>query len=118
MLENRKKRAFIPWTISILLLLTALAAPAIAGQRVALVVGNAAYEHVPALATASNDAADIGAALERLGLAVTRIDDADQETLRRGLHEFAMAAGAAETAVVFYAGHGIAVEGRNFSGAG
>ena len=80
----------------------------------ALVVGNATYEHASALATPLNDAADIGAALERLGFTVTRIDDAGQGELRRSLHEFAMAAGAAETAVLYYAGHGIAVEGRNF----
>ena len=80
----------------------------------ALVVGNATYEHAPALPTSLNDAADVGTALQRLGFAVTRIDDADQGELRRGLHEFAMAAGAAETALVYYAGHAIAAQGRNF----
>ena len=66
------------------------------------------------MATPLNDAADIGAALGRLGFAVTRIDDADQGELRRGLRDFAASAGAAETAVVFYAGHGIAIGGRNY----
>ena len=100
--------------VGVFLSVAAAAAPAWTDDRVALVVGNATHEHVPALATPLNDAVDVGAALQRLGFAVTRIEDADQGELRRGLHEFATSAGAAETAVVFYAGHGIAHEGRNF----
>ena len=90
------------------------ASPAFAAQRVALVIGNATYAHVPALANPLNDAADIGAALDRLGFAVTRLDNADRASLWRGLQEFALAASASEIAVVFYAGHGIEVDQRNF----
>lgn len=89
-------------------------APAWADQRVALVVGNSAYQHVPPLATPVHDAADVAAALERLGFAVMRVDDADQGSLRRSLRTFATQAAAAETAVAFYAGHGFTVDGRNF----
>ena len=102
------------WMIGAVLSVAAVAAPAWADDRVALVIGNATYEHAPALVTPLNDAAGVGAALERLSFAVLRIDDADQGELRRGLHEFATAASAAQTAVVFYAGHGIAQGGRNF----
>ena len=94
--------------------LSIFAAPGLAAQRVALVIGNASYAHAPALANPLNDAADIGAALGRLGFAVTRLDNADQAALRRGLQEFALAASALEIAVVFYAGHGIEVDQRNF----
>ena len=104
----------VTWIVGVVLSVAAVAAPAWADDRVALVIGNATYEHAPALATPLNDAADVGAALQRLGFAVTRVNDADQGELRRGLYEFATAAGAAETAVVFYAGHGIAHGGRNF----
>ena len=90
------------------------ASPAFAAQRVALVIGNASYEHVPALANPLNDAADIGAALDRLGFAVTRLENAGYAALRRGLLEFQRAASASEIAVVFYAGHGIEVDQRNF----
>ena len=114
MLGDLSKRAFAIWTLGVLLLLAAVAAPAYAGQRVALVVGNATYDNAPSLATPLSDAADIGAALERLGFAVSRIDDADQGELRRGFHDFARAAGAAETALMYYAGHAIAAGGRNF----
>ena len=90
------------------------ASPAFAAQRVALVIGNATYAHVPALANPLNDAADIGAALDRLGFAVTRLENAGYAALRRGLLEFQRAASASEIAVVFYAGHGIEVDQRNF----
>ena len=104
----------LPWIVSVVLSWGAVASPACAGERVALVVGNATYEHAPALATPSNDAADIGAVLERLGFIVTRIDDADHGSFRRGLRDFALAAEAAETAVVYFSGYGIAIGERNF----
>ena len=90
------------------------ASPALAAQRVALVIGNATYAHAPALSNPLNDATDVGAALGRLGFAVTRLDNADRASLWRGLQEFALAASASEVAVVFYAGHGIEVDQRNF----
>ena len=90
------------------------AVPTQAAERVALVVGNADYAHAPALANPPNDATDVGAALGRLGFAVTRLENAGYATLRRGLREFARAASASEVAVVFYAGHGIEVDQRNF----
>ena len=85
-----------------------------AGERVALVIGNARYEQVPALRNAGHDATDVGRAFARLGYAVTRMADADHETLRRGLQQFARTAAAAEIAVVYYAGHGMEVDGRNY----
>ena len=96
------------------LLPVVLAMPAWAADRVALVIGNAAYSHAPRLANPLNDAADIGAALERLGFAVTRLENADYAALRRGLLDFTRAASASEVALVFYAGHGIEVDRRNF----
>ena len=80
----------------------------------ALVIGSASYAHAPALANPLNDAADIGAALDRLGFAVTRLENAGYAALRQGLLEFQRAAAASEVAVVFYAGHGIEVDQRNF----
>ena len=97
-----------------LLGLQLLASPASAGQRVALVIGNASYAHAPSLANPLNDATDIGASLERLGFAVTHLPNAGYSELRRGLQQFSLAASASEMAVVFYAGHGIEVDKRNF----
>ena len=95
-------------------LLALTAAPGLAQQRVALVIGNATYAHAPRLANPLNDAADISAALARLGFAVTKLENANQGELRQGLLAFTRAASAAEVAVVFYAGHGIEVDQRNF----
>ena len=103
----------VPTWIAVLAL-AMLSLPAPASQRVALVIGNAGYAHASALANPLNDAADIGAALGRLGFSVTRIENAGYAALRRGLHEFQRAASASEVAVVYYAGHGIEVDRRNF----
>ena len=103
----------VPAWIAVLVL-AMLSLPTPASQRVALVVGNASYAHAPALANPLNDAADIGAVLGRLGFSVTRLENAGYAALRRGLQEFARAASASEIAVVYYAGHGIEVDRRNF----
>ena len=100
--------------IAVLLLAVALSAPAVAAKRVALVIGNAVYTHAPQLANPLNDAGDIGAALGRLGFEVTKLENAGKVTMERGLLHFSRAASTAETAVVFYAGHGIEVDKRNF----
>ena len=114
MSESVSRIAFAAAMVAATWLVGSGASPAFASQRVALVIGNAAYAHAPALANPLNDAADVGAALERLGFAVTRLDNAAQVALRRGLQQFALAASASEVAVVFYAGHGIEVDRRNF----
>ena len=107
-------RAWVAAAAMMILLLPAFMTPASASGRVALVIGNANYDHVPVLANPLNDASDIGAALDRLGFEVTRMENADQIALRRGLREFKLAASVSEMAVVFYAGHGIEVDNRNF----
>ena len=94
--------------------LAAACGQASAASRVALVVGNTSYEHAPALANPLNDATDVGEAFGRLGFSVTRLENAGYAALRRGLLEFQRAASASEVAVVFYAGHGIEVDQRNF----
>ena len=97
-----------------MLLLLLLSSVSNAEQRVALVIGNGAYAHTPVLANPPNDAADVAAALERLGFAVTRLDHAGKADMERVLQEFSEAAFHSEVAVVFYAGHGIEVDGQNY----
>ena len=106
------KLMFTAMVVAVSLQVLAAQVPAV--QRVALVIGNAEYAHAPALANPLNDAADIGAALDRLGFAVTRLDNAGYDALRRGLKAFTKAASTSEVAVVFYAGHGIEIDQRNF----
>ena len=105
---------FVALLIAAAGLLALLPTATLAEQRVALVIGNASYAHAPRLANPLNDAADMGEALARLGFQVTKLENADYAALRQGLLAFTRAASAAEVAVVFYAGHGIEVDQRNF----
>jgi uncharacterized caspase-like protein len=82
--------------------------------RVALVIGNSAYQKVPALPNPTNDAADVSAALERLGFFVTRLSDGSYDGMRRALLQFSAASRGSEMAVVFYAGHGMEIGGENW----
>ncbi|WP_165405971.1 caspase family protein [Bradyrhizobium genosp. SA-3] len=89
--------------------------PALAQQaRVALVIGNGAYEKVPELPNPTRDAADIGRALERLSFKVTQVKNATAQEMRKAVVEFGRSAEGADLAVVFYAGHGMEVGGENW----
>jgi uncharacterized caspase-like protein len=89
--------------------------PALAEKRVALVLGNSAYQNVAPLANPVNDGAVIAATLKAGGFDVvdSRHDLSAIET-RRALREFADLARDADIAVVYYAGHGIEVDGANY----
>ena len=94
---------------SMLLLVTGAAA-----DRVALVIGNGEYAHVAPLVNPVNDAADVGAALRGMGFAVTLVTNANVGSLVDALEVFRRRSATAEVALVFYAGHGIEVDGRNY----
>ncbi|WP_439371936.1 caspase family protein [Bradyrhizobium sp. DASA03120] len=89
--------------------------PAFAGKRVALVLANSAYQHAPLLANPVNDGAVMANTLKEAGFDVvdSRHDLSAQDT-RRVLRDFADATRTADIAVVYYAGHGIEVEGSNY----
>lgn len=89
--------------------------PAFAGRRVALVLANSAYQHAPSLANPVNDGAVMAKTLKEAGFDVveSRHDLSAQDT-RRVLRDFADATRSADIAVVYYAGHGIEVEGSNY----
>jgi hypothetical protein len=82
--------------------------------RVALVVGNSAYWHAPALPNTKNDAEDVSAAFERLGFTVQRLNDGSFDEMRRALLAFNGKAHRSEIAVIFFAGHGMEVGGENW----
>jgi len=103
--------ALISW-ISLALLVTNL--PACAGARVALVIGNSAYENAPLLPNPLNDASDVSASLRRLGFAVNTLSNAKFDNMRRALIEFTRQARGADVAVIFFAGHGIQIAGENW----
>jgi caspase domain-containing protein len=89
--------------------------PALAETRVALVVGNSAYQKVPSLTNPTSDATALAAMFKaaRFDLVELKFDLAATE-LRRALREFASRTRDADIAVVYYAGHGIELDGNNF----
>jgi len=89
--------------------------PAFAEKRVALVLGNSNYQNVAPLPNPVNDSSKIAATLKDAGFDVvdSRRDLAAAET-RRALRDFADRARDADIAVVYYAGHGIEVDGGNY----
>ncbi len=91
-----------------------LTVPAHAEKRVALVIGNSAYEHVPPLANPKNDAADMADKLEALGFEVVRGSDLTLADMRRTAREFTNKLEGADLSLFFYAGHGLQVNGNNY----
>ncbi len=89
--------------------------PALAEKRVALVLGNSAYQNVAPLSNPVNDSTRIAATLKEAGFDVvdSRRDLSAIDT-RRALRDFADRARDADIAVVYYAGHGIEVDGGNY----
>ena len=92
----------------------ALAQPAAAQKRVALVIGNAAYTHAGRLANPANDAADMAAALKGVGIDVILGVDLDRRGFDAKLREFSRAIADADAGILYYAGHGLQVGLRNY----
>jgi uncharacterized caspase-like protein len=89
--------------------------PSHAEKRVALVIGNSTYAKVPALPNPANDAGAVAALLTNAGFDVVETKtNLDVSSLRRALRDFTGAVRDADVAVVFYAGHGIEMNGTNY----
>jgi uncharacterized protein YecT (DUF1311 family) len=86
----------------------------LAERRVALVIGNSNYVHTAPLANPVNDARAIAAALQRLDFDVVLALDVTQNEMAQPLSEFAKRLQGADVALLFYAGHGLSFEGRNY----
>ncbi len=102
------------WALAAAAFLT-VSAPAFAEKRVALVLGNSAYRNVAPLANPVNDSSKIAKTLQDAGFDVvdSRRDLSAVDT-RRALRDFADRTRDADIAVVYYAGHGIEVDGGNY----
>jgi uncharacterized caspase-like protein len=92
----------------------ALAAPAHAEKRVALVVGNNDYKHVPKLQKAVNDARTMGDTLKQLGFTVMVAENQTRQAFSQTLLAFDKAVEPGDTAFFFFAGHGFEIAGQNF----
>ena len=89
--------------------------PALADKRVALVVGISKYQHVPQLTNPARDADAVAALLKQAGFDVVNNQrDLGIVDLRRVIREFSETSRDADIAVVYYAGHGIEVDGTNY----
>jgi tetratricopeptide (TPR) repeat protein len=88
--------------------------PAGAGKRVALVIGNGAYAGVKALPNPPNDARAIAKSLRDIGFAVSEGIDLDRTAMQRVTRDFLREAARAQIAIVYYAGHGVQIDGRNY----
>ena len=96
-----------------MLCLTASLANA-ASDRVALVLGLGAYQTIEPLSNTRNDAKAMANTLSGIGFDVTLALDATSEQLFKLLEDFAFRAETADLALIYYAGHGVEVQGENF----
>ena len=93
------------------------AGSAFAENRLALVIGQSAYRSVPALPNPANDARAVTQMLTDSGFEVSTASDLSQNEMRQQVSEFAgkvAAKGADTVALVFYAGHGLQIDGENY----
>lgn len=88
---------------------------AFAEKRIALVMGNSAYKSVPRLTNPVNDVALVGSMFKNAGFDWIEIKtDLSASEMRKALREFGGRARDAEVAVIYYAGHGIELDGTNY----
>ncbi|MDA7428404.1 caspase family protein [Primorskyibacter aestuariivivens] len=91
-----------------------LAFPALAEERIALVIGNSGYERIGVLPNAANDAVLISDSLRATGFEVTALTDLTEDAMGEALDAFTRAAMTADVAAVYFAGHGIQYERVNY----
>jgi hypothetical protein len=96
--------------VALATIMPAKAAP----DRVALVIGNGAYQHAPELANPANDANAIATSLEGLGFTVFRDIDLSRANMERLIRDFAKTLNGSNAGLFFYAGHGLQVNGKNY----
>lgn len=90
-------------------------------KRVALAIGNAEYMTIARLGNPKNDARLIGEVMDELGFDLLQcatgdkyFADADYITMRRALADFSEKADNADIAFVYFAGHGVQLDGENY----
>ena len=105
----RPHRLLAPIVAYLLLVL-----PAAAEKRVALVVGNSGYVHANALPNPVNDAGDMAKALAEVGFEVILGLDLSKSGFDGKVRDFARALEKVDVALLFYAGHGLQVSGKNY----
>lgn len=88
---------------------------AFAAKRVALVIGNSSYTNVSTLANPANDAEAVGLLLRSAGFDVVQTkSNLTTVEMRKAISDFSESVRSADIAAVYYAGHGIEVDGTNY----
>jgi len=83
--------------------------------RVALIIGNAAYVNVPVLANSTNDARSIANIMKKLGFKVFDVIDGDKASMERAIDQMKdQLKGQQAVAMLYYAGHGLQLDWRNY----
>jgi uncharacterized caspase-like protein len=96
------------------LVLALMSPPALAQKRVALLVGNNAYQSVPVLRTAINDAHALADVLRKLNFSVVIAENLSRRAMSESLLAFDKAIEPGDIALFFFAGHGFEIHGENF----
>ncbi|MBN2874915.1 MAG: caspase family protein, partial [Spirochaetales bacterium] len=99
--------------VMVVALAAMLTAPAFAEKRVALVIGNGAYTASP-LSNPPNDAKDMAALFRGADMAVVDRTNLDLAGMEKAVSDFVKLLKGADSAVVYYAGHGVQVGGENY----
>src|SRR5215468_9808331 len=102
------------WILAAAAFAATVASPVWADTRVALVIGNGAYQNANKLANPANDAADVAKLLRQVGFDVIDGRDLDQRAMVEKIRDFGRKLERADLALFFYAGHGLQVGGKNY----
>ena len=84
------------------------------GKKVALIIGNGAYKYAVELPNPKNDARLMAATLRASGFTVLEGTDLDKAAMTALVDQFTEAAYDSDMALVYYSGHGLQVDGRNY----
>lgn len=96
------------------LLIWSLPLPGHAENRFGLIIGNDSYADVPTLNKARADAISVSDTLRAQGFDVITVLDAPRREMNRRISEFTTRLQPGDTAFVFYAGHGVEIDGDNY----
>lgn len=117
----RSTRAICNLVLAILLVYAVAGLPSafaasdpVHGRRAALVIGNTAYQNLPKLPNATNDAERIGAVLRDANFEVTIGKDVDKVGLEKTVREFLQTLNDGDVALFYYSGHAVQVADQNF----
>ncbi len=100
--------------VMVTLALAVLSSAAHAGDRIALVIGNSDYKFTAPLKNPANDAADMAAALRKLGFDVVEAQNLDGEHFADMVSQFTRKLRGAKVGLFYYAGHAMQYENTNY----